>query len=243
MTFDKKSRAELLKIASQHKDVLKGFSTMKKEDLVKTMKKHLKMTKGGAIERKGGKGGKIVLPKEKPILKKVKPPSIPVEAPQPPPPPRSTPIPPRRPIIHYEGRPLTEHERRQRARFGMGLSKDEMVNQLKERIMGHIRKIQGGQLPDSFTDKLHDLQLGKVEGAGVVAEPKKEEPKKEDGDWEEGGSFTDLFNQYNRTHDTKMKSLKDLAEHILKSPGDYKEKTKKRARFYINVILKKKSTS
>lgn len=235
MTFDKKSRAELLKIASQHKDVLKGFSTMKKEDLVKTMKKHLKMTKGGAIERKV-QGGKIALPKEK-TIKKVKPPSIPVEAPQPPPPPRSNPIPPRRPIINYEGRPLTEEERRLRAVFGMGLSKDEMIKQLKERIMGHISRIKGGQLPDRVTDKLHDLQLGKVEGAGVVAEPKKED------DWEEGGSFTDIFNQYNRTHATKMKSLKDLAEHILKSPGDYKEKTKKRARFYINVILKKKSTS
>ncbi len=32
MTFDKKSRAELIKIAGEHKEVHKGNSTMKKED-------------------------------------------------------------------------------------------------------------------------------------------------------------------------------------------------------------------
>lgn len=60
-------------------------------------------------------------------------------------------------------------------------------------------------------------------------------------DWEDmnWNSFTEQLQQYNRTHKKNM-TLKELAEHVLADPSKFKEKTKKRARFYLNVILKKK---
>jgi hypothetical protein len=60
-------------------------------------------------------------------------------------------------------------------------------------------------------------------------------------DWEDmnWGSFTEQLQQYNRTHKKNL-TLKELAEHVVADPSKFKEKTKKRARFYLNVILKKK---
>ena len=55
MPFDKLSLKELKELAKQHKDLIKGYTKMGKEDLVKTMKKHLKRDRKGIVTRKGEK--------------------------------------------------------------------------------------------------------------------------------------------------------------------------------------------
>ena len=60
----------------------------------------------------------------------------------------------------------------------------------------------------------------------------------EDMKW---GSFTEQFNAYNRQHKKKFKDLKEFADHIRANKDKFQPKTRKRADFYINVILKKKS--
>ena len=62
-------------------------------------------------------------------------------------------------------------------------------------------------------------------------------------DWEDmkWGSFTKQFEEYKRQHpSSKINDLEHFAESILANPEDYKKTTLKRARFYINVIAKKK---
>lgn len=61
----------------------------------------------------------------------------------------------------------------------------------------------------------------------------------EDVKW---GSFTEQFNAYNRQHKKKFKDLKEFADHIRANKDKFQPKTRKRADFYVNVILKKKST-
>jgi hypothetical protein len=53
------------------------------------------------------------------------------------------------------------------------------------------------------------------------------------------GSFTEQLNAYNSGKSKKL-SLEDFAKMILKDPSKYKAKTLKRARFYLNVLIKKK---
>lgn len=62
-------------------------------------------------------------------------------------------------------------------------------------------------------------------------------------DWEDmkWGSFTKQFEEYKRQHpNSKIDDLEHFAESILANPSDYKKTTLKRARFYLNVIAKKK---
>jgi hypothetical protein len=53
------------------------------------------------------------------------------------------------------------------------------------------------------------------------------------------GSFTEQLNAYNSGKSKKL-SLEDFAKMIIKDPSKYKAKTLKRARFYLNVLIKKK---
>ena len=54
------------------------------------------------------------------------------------------------------------------------------------------------------------------------------------------GSFTKQFNAFKRKNTgSGIKDLEDFADMILKNADDFTEKTKDRARFYLNVILKK----
>lgn len=55
MPFDKLSLKELKELAKQHKDLIKGYTKMGKEDLVKIMKKHLKRDRKGIVTIKGEK--------------------------------------------------------------------------------------------------------------------------------------------------------------------------------------------
>ena len=52
------------------------------------------------------------------------------------------------------------------------------------------------------------------------------------------GSFTKQFKAYNR-EGGKAKNLREFAKIVLVSNGNFSEKTKHRARFYLNVIDKK----
>jgi hypothetical protein len=63
-------------------------------------------------------------------------------------------------------------------------------------------------------------------------------------DWEHlnWGSFTKQFERYNQEHpDNEIEDLEHFARSILANPKEYQPRTLKRARFYLNVILKKKS--
>ena len=65
-------------------------------------------------------------------------------------------------------------------------------------------------------------------------------------DWEnmKWGSFTKQFERYNEEHpDNEIEDLEHFAKSILANPKEYQPRTLKRARFYLNVILKKKSHS
>lgn len=52
------------------------------------------------------------------------------------------------------------------------------------------------------------------------------------------GSFTKQFNAYHKKH-PRMKSLEQFANYIISNPTQFQPITKKRANFYLNVILKK----
>jgi hypothetical protein len=63
-------------------------------------------------------------------------------------------------------------------------------------------------------------------------------------DWEhlKWGSFTKQFEKYNQEHPhNEIEDLEHFAKSILANPKEYQPTTLKRARFYLNVILKKKS--
>jgi len=63
-------------------------------------------------------------------------------------------------------------------------------------------------------------------------------------DWEHlnWGSFTEQFKAFKHQHpDIDVDTLEDFADKILQDPEHYRDNTIKRARFYMNVILKKKS--
>jgi len=60
-------------------------------------------------------------------------------------------------------------------------------------------------------------------------------------DWDDinWGSFTEQLKKYNSQYKKKL-TLPKFADMILKDPKKYKSKTVKRARFYVNVLSKKK---
>jgi hypothetical protein len=95
--------------------------------------------------------------------------------------------------------------------------------------------ISGGDI-DAPTDTdvadfLRYAGLPQYSGAG-----KEEQIDFEDMKW---GSFTEQFNAFKRQHPkTSLRDLKDFAEYVLRNPRGFKERTKKRAQFYTNVILK-----
>ena len=53
------------------------------------------------------------------------------------------------------------------------------------------------------------------------------------------GSFTKQFNAYKRKGHTDAKNLREFAKIVLKPTENFAEITKKRARFYLNVLDKK----
>jgi hypothetical protein len=63
-----------------------------------------------------------------------------------------------------------------------------------------------------------------------------EEPEYDKLKW---GSFTKQFNAYNKKHPkNELKNLKEFAQMVVANPDKFAKTTEKRARFYMNVILK-----
>ena len=64
-------------------------------------------------------------------------------------------------------------------------------------------------------------------------------------DWEDikWGSFSKQFQEYNRTAKKPLKDLEKFANMIMKTPEKFKSRTIKRARFYLNVLLKKQKNN
>ena len=83
-------------------------------------------------------------------------------------------------------------------------------------------------------------------GKKALEVPKEEEIEEIEGegmdkiDWDsmDWGSFSEQLKYYNSKNKKKM-DLPQFAKMILKTPGKYKQKTVKRARFYENVLSKK----
>jgi hypothetical protein len=84
-------------------------------------------------------------------------------------------------------------------------------------------------LTEHSTDILEGLDKDQMIGQGVI-------------DWDDmkWGSFTEQFKRYKEQHpNTDIEDLGEFAKRIVHNPKEYKGKTLKRARFYLNVISKK----
>jgi hypothetical protein len=64
-------------------------------------------------------------------------------------------------------------------------------------------------------------------------------------DWEDikWGSFSRQFKEYNRTAKKPIKDLEKFANMIMKKPEKFQSRTIKRARFYLNVLMKKQKNN
>lgn len=274
MPFDKLSLKELKELAKQHKDVIKGYTKMGKEDLVKLMKKQLKMDRKGEVTKKVS-GGKLK------TMKEVK---HEFEHPK---------------EFVGEGvseKPSLEELKKKLLSKVDKLSGGQLPSSVTDKLedleikgTGHrlfkgkagktIHRI-GGIMTGSKSTGSTTGDIGVAattalagdHGGDTAAQSKdlaqtytcntssnpdvqracnKKAAKAAMGmgigddktDWEDmkWGSFTEQLQQFNRTHKKQMKDLKGLAEHVRANPSKFQPKTKKRADFYINVILKKKS--
>ena len=99
------------------------------------------------------------------------------------------------------------------------LSKDELKHLIKERQQREL----GMPIAKNLKNYLIDKGIRKGEG----------EPDYEDLDW---GSFT---KQFKNRKQRDIKTLEDYAKYIEEHSDNFAPKTLKRARFYLNVILKR----
>ena len=107
----------------------------------------------------------------------------------------------------------------------------------------------GGALGEKVKSALQRVRAlkGKISGKGCGCE--EQMAIEGDGadsdpiDWQDikWGSFTAQFKAWNKQHPKdQKKDLREFADMILKDPKSFKEKTLRRARFYVNVLSKKK---
>jgi len=115
----------------------------------------------------------------------------------------------------------------------------ELVSDMMERIDSNIILAQEREEEEedeeeeqeSVEPEKAETELGKRKRGGVKPLIDFEHVK-----W---GSFSKQFDAYKHQHPkNKVNDLKEFADMILKNPEKYQEKTKKRARFYLNVLLK-----
>ena len=235
MKFEDLTVGELKKHA---KGAVKGYTAMKKDELVKHLKKGFKLMKGGnlvAKEPKGrtASGGRCWDGYE------------PVEGKKP-----------------YSEGSCKKVE-------GSGL--EDSRKRLKEALQSHLQilkgihehhsKIRGGQLPCRVTEKMKGLEM---EGSGFPSQHKPslqhvqkkvEETVKHAAaptpapapvgkglPWEDAPNFKSQFEKHNATEKKKFKDLASFADHIMNNKDKFQAKTLKRARFFKNVLQKKKSS-
>lgn len=107
----------------------------------------------------------------------------------------------------------------------------------------------GGALGEKVKSALQRVRAlkGKISGTGCGCEDQMAIEGDGAGsdpiDWQDikWGSFTAQFQAWNKQHPKdKKKDLREFADMIMKDPKSFKEKTLRRARFYVNVLSKKK---
>jgi hypothetical protein len=115
---------------------------------------------------------------------------------------------------------------------GVGLTGD--MGKMLKHLTSHISDPKEPIDPRDYTqaemlikDIKKQKQKEKIKGSGAIV------------DWEsiKWGSFSKQFDAFKRQYPhTTVKDLDDFAEHIIRNPSHFKERTKKRARFYQNVL-------
>ena len=148
-------------------------------------------------------------------------------------------------------------KRRQSKLQGGGLSDDEDSDEELSNIMANISidsgkkkktaqetakttttiaQPQGIQRPVAHRPQLDKGTKRKMEGGGLEDQL----IDFEDIKW---GSFSKQFKEYNRTAKKPLNDLENFANMIMKTPEKFKPRTIKRARFYLNVLLKKQKNN
>lgn len=230
---------------------LRGFSTMKKGDLAAALKKNFKV-KGGALEEKAIGTGRSKDPfkelqaqlkaKSGPKVKKTTKKTIKEEKKEE----EEEPIgdleefeyPPMRfyPELGIKKK-LTEGQakyfadrKREKESEGSG------IRHHVQRVIDGIKKIKsmgakGGQISEKVKDMAQSID---VSGKGVGDDD--DDIDFDDIKW---GKFTDQLDRYN-SQNKKNIGLCQFADLILRNPKKYTVTTQRRARFYKNVLAKKK---
>ena len=148
-------------------------------------------------------------------------------------------------------------KRRQSKLQGGGLSDDEDSDEELSNIMANISidsgkkkktaqetakttttiaQPQGIQRPVAHRPQLDKGTKRKMDGGGL----EDQSIDFEDIKW---GSFSKQFKEYNRTAKKPLNDLENFANMIMKTPEKFKPRTIKRARFYLNVLLKKQKNN
>ncbi len=145
MPFDKLSLKELKEHAKQHKDLIKGYTKMGKADLVKVMKKHLKIDRHKAVSRKGDPSK--THPGDMDYTTKLG------------------------DKDYHEG---GHDELKQKSPYGGALGSDPRTwSPSGGSLLERIDKLKGGQLPSSIRDRLEHLEM-KIKGGTITSgKPKK----------------------------------------------------------------------
>jgi hypothetical protein len=110
--------------------------------------------------------------------------------------------------------------------------KREDIESIKAEKMRKQKAIKMAEKDVKYDVSSGSSESDDTEGEGI----RKGKIDFEDIKW---GSFTEQLNAYNSGKSKKL-SLENFAKMILKDPSKYKAKTLKRARFYLNVLIKKK---
>jgi len=232
MKFEDLTVGELKKHA---KGAVKGYTAMKKDELVKHLKKGFKL-KGGALVAKEPRKVEVNCMS---APKAARPPPTPALA-QPP-----------APIM---GSGLEDSRKRLKEALHSHL-------QILKGIHEHHSKIRGGQLPCRVTEKMKGLEMV---GSGFAShhEPSLQHVQKKVEEtvkhaaapapatapagkglpWEDAPNFKGQFEKHNATEKKKFKDLASFADYILNNKDKFQAKTLKRARFFKNVLQKKKSS-
>jgi hypothetical protein len=107
---------------------------------------------------------------------------------------------------------------------------------------GSCKKIEGDGLGDRIKQAMSEIRSLKqrMQGGKIAPSPKEKQPEYDKIPWEDikWGSFTAQWKAYNAQHDKEIPDLDAFANYILKNPDGKKfaDKTKRRARFYLNVL-------
>ena len=237
---------------------LRGFSTMKKGDLAAALKKNFKI-KGGALEERAGscqavgsgrtgdpfKAMKAALKaKSGPKVKKTKTTKKEEKKEE-----EEQPIgdleefdtQPTQPMRFYPELGIKKKLTESQAKYFAEMKREQEsegsgIRHHVQRVLDGIKKIKsmrakGGQISEKVKDMAQSID---VAGKGVGDDD--DDIDFDDIKW---GKFTDQLDRYN-SQNKKNISLCQFADLILRNPKKYTVTTQRRARFYKNVLAKKK---